>query len=231
MTYISMIYGLIFFAMSLIFVWKTRKAIASPFRNIFWAFTAFSIMKAISILSGLSLELFSSDDMLLVNNMSPAVIINTFSLISSGISNVVLYHFGISMLTHRGSIRLDYKIFPVILFLLYMSLYFLGIVPPHELEKISRHSFGLNGAFLGSIGCFNLFKIKRASGEKKLLSGLIACGIGLILYSFTEGFISNPVFGIQVELLRIFSAIVLFISSFFVVDLLKSEKKDRVGFI
>jgi hypothetical protein len=110
-------------------------------------------------------------------------------------------------------------------------LYFSGIIELPNAERMSRYSLGFNGAFLGSIGYFNIYKIKKASGEKRLLSGLILYGIALLVYSLTEGIIINPVFGIQVEFLRLLSAIVLLISSFFVVDLLKEDKKNRIGFV
>ncbi len=232
--YTSLIYGLIFLAMSLTLLWKTRKTITSPFRNIFWAFTAFSAMKTTSILSGLSIGFLPSDGMQLLNNMPLVVTISTLSslsIMSSGISNVFLFHFGISILIYKTSVRIDYKVFPVILFMLYMILYFSGIIEPRDVEKISRYSFGLNGAFLGGIGCFNLFKIKKTSGKNNSLSGLITYGFALLFYSFTEGIITNPVLGFQVEVLRIFSAIILFITSLFAIDLLKKEKGNRIGFI
>jgi hypothetical protein len=113
-----------------------------------------------------------------------------------------------------------------------MALYLSRTVEPRTVEIISRYSFGFNGAFLGSIGCLNLYNImKRDSKEGRLLSGLIICGITLLLYSFTEGIITKPFLGIPIELLRILSAIALLISSFFIVDLLKEEKEKRIGFI
>lgn len=220
MNYISLIYGLIFLVISFIFLRKTGKTTSSSLKNIFWAFTAFSIMKAMSVLSGLSIAFFPL----------PAVI-NTFTTISYVISNIFLFHFGISILTYKTAIRINYKIFPFLLVIVYTSLYFSGIIELPNAERISRYSLGFNGAFLGSIGYFNIYKIKKASGEKRLLSGLILYGIALLVYSLTEGIIINPVLGIQVEFLRLLSAIVLLISSFFVVDLLKEDKKNRIGFI
>jgi hypothetical protein len=112
-----------------------------------------------------------------------------------------------------------------------MALYFSGIIDLYNAERISRYSFGFNGAFLGSMGCFNLFKTKVNPEEKRLPLGFIICGIALFSYALTEGIITNPLFGIQIELLRLFTAIVLFVSSFFVVDLLKEEKHTKIGFI
>jgi len=111
-----------------------------------------------------------------------------------------------------------------------MGLYFSQIVEPAKAETISRYSFGFNGAFLGSIGCFNLYYMKRDSKEKKLLSGLIISGIAFLLYAFTEGIITKPLWGIKIEILRTFSAIVLLVSSLLIVELLK-EEKERIGFI
>lgn len=230
MNYTLLIYGLIFLAMSLTFMGKVRKVTTSPLKNVFWAFTAFSIMKATSILSGLSIGFFSSENMLSVNNMFPVVIISILIAICSVMSNIFLFHFGISMLTYKTSIRINYKIFPILLLIGFMSLYFSGTIDLHNAERLSRHSFGFSGAFLGSLGCFNLFSIKKASGNKKLLSWLIIYGIALLLYSLTEGIITNPILGIQVELLRLISAVVLLTSSF-IVTLLKEDRDERIGFI
>ncbi len=228
--YTSLIYGLIFLAMSLFLAGKTRKAISPSSRNIFWAFTAFSIMKAMSIFLGFSIEFFPSNDMLLENDMSPVVIARALAVISSEISNLFLFHFGISILTYKASLRINYKIFPALLFSVYAILNLSGIIEPLISDKISRQSFGFTGAFLASFGCFNLYKLKRASEGGKLLSGPITSGIALLFYSFTEGIIENPILGVQVELLRLLSAIVLLTVSFFVVNLLK-EKENRIGFI
>jgi len=229
--YIYLIYGLIFLAMSIIPAGKARRVTSPTIKNIFWSFTAFSTTKALSIFSGLSIKLISSDEMLSVNNVFALIIINPLAIISSVISSVFLLHFGISILTYKTSIRINYKVFSILLFLVYMTLYFSGIIDLHSAERISRYSFGFNGAFLSSIGCFNLFKTKVNSEEKGLPSGLIICGIAFFLYALTEGIITNPISGIPIELLRLFTAIVLFISSFFVVDLLKEERYDRIGFI
>jgi hypothetical protein len=114
-----------------------------------------------------------------------------------------------------------------------MSFIFSGIIEIHSAERISRQSLGFNGAFLGSIGCLNLFKInKKHEGEKRLLIGLILGSISLLFYAITEGIIVTPVLGIKIEILRLMSAIALLISFPFFIELLKEEPhKAKIGFI
>ncbi|MDP3296150.1 MAG: hypothetical protein Q8N09_00910 [Thermodesulfovibrionia bacterium] len=113
-----------------------------------------------------------------------------------------------------------------------MSLFLSGIIEFYSAERISRYSFGFNGAFMGSLGCFNLYTINRKHhGEKKMLLWYITCGIALFFYAGTEGIIIKPILGISVEILRLFSSITLLISAFFIVELPKQEHRDRIGFI
>ncbi len=230
--YIALFYGLIFLGMSLFFLWKTRKTTSSPIKNIFWAFTAFLVIKAMSTLSELSLNFFVSDTLFSTKNMPLVALSNALSIISSITSNVFLFHFGISILTYKTSIRIDYKFFPVVLFIIYMGLILSGIIEINTAERISRYSFGFNGAFLGSIGYFNLYNMaKKHHGEKRLLLGHIICGTAIFFYAITEGVIIKPVLGIQVEILRLLTAITLFISSFYILELQKEEHKDRIGYV
>ena len=231
--YISLLYSLTFLIISFILIREMKKITSSPLKNIFWSFTAFIITKTTFIISDLSLNFLVLDNIFLSNNIHPfIVIINTLSVVFSIISNVFLFHFGISILTYKTSIRIDYKIFPMFLFIIYISLFLSGIIEFYSAERISRYSFGFNGAFLGSLGCFNLYNInKKHHGEKKMLSWYITCSIALFFYAGTEGIIIKPVMGISVEILRLLSSITLLISAFFIVELPKEERRDRIGFI
>jgi hypothetical protein len=220
---ITFVYGLLYLAISLIIMSRAKKLKTSPAKNIFWSFTAFSAMKFLSIFSGLSAELFPPDYITLNNHVS------NLTAVSSIVSNVFLFHFGISILTYRTSMRIDYKIFPLLLLTGYIGLHLLGIIEFTDSEIISRYSFGFDGALLGGIGCIKLYKMKKESGSNSFSSGLVTCGIALILFAFTEGFILKPLFGIKVNNLRTLAAFSLFISSFFLADLLKEEEKKKIA--
>jgi hypothetical protein len=205
---------------------------ASAFKDILWSFNAFLIIKSLSILSGLPFYVFGWENINVMNTSSPIINLQGVSVVCSVISNVFLFHFGISMLTYKTTPRFNYKIFPVILFVLYICLVLSGVIKIETAEQVSRHSLGFNGAFLGSIGCLNLLNLsKRHLTEKRVLPGLYFSGIALLLYAVTEGIIVQPVFGIRVEFLRFFSALALLFPSIFLIELLKEEPKERIGFI
>ncbi len=228
---IPLLNALVFFFAAIYLLWKTKSARSSHLKNIFWAFIAFAMLKSTSIFAGLFISFFPSGKEMLVNNMMPAVILDTLHEISYVISNVFLFHFGISIIAFKTSLRIDFKIFPVLLFVAFMFLYVSGIVDPKDLERISSYGFGLNGAFLGCMGCFNIFKIKLKSGSKRMLAGLILLGTALIFFPFTEGIITSPILGVRVDMLRLIIAVILSISSIMITDLLKEDRKDRIGFV
>ncbi len=219
----SVIYGLLFLTTSCTLVLKVKQIQSASAINIFWSLVAFSTMKSTSIFMGIAAQLISPEFII------AGRIFNTLTTVTCIISNVFLFHFGISVLTHNTSMKLDYKVFPIILFGGFMAIYFLGVIEFSEIEEISRYSFGFNGALLGSIGCFNIYKIKQSANEKLPVSGFITCGIALILIAFTEGIITKGFLGIQLNNIRLLSAAILFISSFYFADLMKDKKKNQVA--
>ena len=229
--YITVINGAIFFLAANILIYKTRRASSSSIKNIFWAFTAFCVMKSMSLLSAAPLKIFPANEIMLEKNMLLTIILNVITGLSLVISNVFLFHFGISMATYKMSVRIDFKVFPVILFVAYLIMYFTKMMSPQDIEKISLYGFAFSGTFLGSIGCFNLYQIKKTSRDKKLLSGLIICGVSLIFYSMVEGIVTKPVLGSAAELLRLLTAAALFVASLFMTALLKEEKERKIGYI
>ncbi|HDZ61757.1 MAG TPA: hypothetical protein ENH40_01260 [Nitrospirae bacterium] len=235
--YIQLLYGLIYLAASIVLILKARKAVTTPLKDILWGFAGFTIMKALSIFSGLA-TVFSPETMPLTNNTLPMetvffIVLDTLHMEASVISNVFLLHFGISILSYKTSIRINYKVFAALLVLAFFVLHLTGIIPFDATEEISRKSFGFNGALLGCVGCLNLFyiKIQKKPGRKILFAGLAFCSIALLSFAFAEGIISEPVFEIPVIQLRLLSAVAILLSSFFITGLLKEEKGSRIGFV
>ncbi len=235
--YIQLIYGLIYLVASIVLIWKTRKVSTTSLKDILWAFTGFSIMKALSILPGWSIVM-SPETLPLINNTLSLeavfiIVLDTLRIEASVISNVFLLHFGIAILGYKTSIRINYKVVAALLVLAFFVLHLTGIISLDTTEEISRRSFGFNGALLGCVGCLNLFyiKIKKNTGEKILLTGLVLCSVALLFYAFAEGIISEPVFDIPVKHIRILSAAAILLSSFFITGLLKEEKGRRIGYV
>src|SRR3989338_2416883 len=146
--YIPVINGAIFFLAANILIYKTRRASSSSIKNIFWAFTAFCVMKSMSLLSAAPLKIFPANEIMLGENMLLTIILNVITGLSLVISNVFLFHFGISMATYKMSVRIDFKVFPVILFVAYLIMYFSKMMSPQDIEKISLYGFAFSGTFL-----------------------------------------------------------------------------------
>jgi len=227
--YISLMYGLIFLAASLLLFWKTKKTASPSLKNILWALSAFSITKAMSIIPGMYTESILPDIIYPTNKTLTEI--SYITTITSVLSNLFLFHFGISMLTFKTSMRINYKYFPLLLVAAYASLYFSGIIDLQNAEKISRQSFLVNGALLGSIGCFNLFNSKKTFKNNKSAPLFIIYGSALLFYALTEGIISKPVLTIDVEFLRLLSALFLLSISFFIIDLFEEDRGRRIGYI
>ncbi|GEM_PF-5861515 len=227
MTYILHgIYIVCLLFMSSVLIARSRGATDAHLKNIFWALAVFAIMKA-----GASLTAFGRQ----AGNAPPYMpdLKGNTRIMLTVLSNIFLFHFGISILTYRLVTRIDYKIFPLLLFGGYMMLYASGSVETSELVKTSRISFAYNGAILGFVGCVNLYlQKKRTSGRRSVLYGLLMLGSGLLAYAFTEG-AAGPirVEGWGTEAFEAATAALLATASVLVTGLLKKETSRKIGFI
>ncbi len=212
--------------MSFVLIKKSRRATDAHLKNIFWALTVFAIMKAGASIA--SYEWFFADTPLYVSTLAA-----NSRIMFAVIANIFLFHFGISILTYKIETRIDYKIFPVLLFIGYMLLYVSGSIEASELEKTSRFSFGYNGAILGFVGCINLYiNKKKRGGRRKVLYGLLLLGGGLLAYAITEGILSSTTSpGIRTKILEVITAGILATATVLVTDLMKKETSSKIGFI
>lgn len=205
---------------------KTRSARDSNFKDIFWALSAFIAMKASAsplVHKGLSaLPVYAS------------MFADSFVTMASVVSNIFLFHFGISLLTYKINTKINYKVFPVILFTAYMILYISGIVSQSDLESKSRLSFGYNGAILSFVGCVNYYYEKRKTlNSLKIKYGLLLLAIAFIFYALTEGILpsSSNIKKETMEIFRVLSTLLLTISSIAIKDILNEQKAKNIGFL
>lgn len=223
MAMISAVYLILLLFTTIVLVLKTRSARDSNFKNIFWALSAFIAMKTCAsplVRSGL-------------NELPEAVSIfgESFVIMASVVSNIFLFHFGISLLTYKSNFKVDYRIFPVVLFTGYMILYASGIVETENLDRTSKFSFAYNGAILSCVGCLNLYYEKRKVLSLKIKYGLILLGTGFLLYALTEGIFSSFLGAQALEILKVISAGSFAISSLTIRDLLNEQKAKNIGFL
>lgn len=227
MVNINTIYIVFLIVTSIVLVRKTRIAQSSKFKNIFWAFTASVIMKTCATITG-------SEKLINILPLEQYTLLYTISILSSVVSNIFLFHFGISILTYKTKTIIDYKIFPIVLYLGYMMLYVSGVIGFSELNITSRFSFGYNGAMLGCVGCINLYyDKKKEEGSDTVTYGLLLLGTGLLAYAITESLVtSKTIHEYTINILQIIYAVILAVSAVTVTDLMKEdEKMKRIGFV
>lgn len=222
----TVIYIAFLLTASAVLVIKTRTAPNSQFKNIFWALASAVIMKTSATIAGYE-RLISGLP------LYEYALITNFSDMSAVVSNIFLFHFGVSILTYKIKTLIDYKIFPTLLFAGYMILYISGIIDPAELSMTSRISFGYNGAILGCVGCVNIYYERRKECAKDtVIYGFLLLGMGLFIYSVTEGLLTTKVFSMyMISMFKVVSAAILAMSAVTVTDLMKEERTRRIGFV
>jgi len=222
----SLIYISFLLLTTIVLIIRTKYAATSHFKNVFWALTAFSIMKLTSfvITQGQSIVDMPADI---------SILFDTFSTMTSVGSNIFLFHFGISILTYKISTHINYKIFPVLILLGYILLSFTGIFEPSEFEKVSKFSLGYNGSILGFVGCINLYldKKKEALHKNMSLYGLILLGVFLLAYAITDGIIITATYTMLIYILRAASAGMFAVSVLMLNDIMKEGSAKRISFV
>jgi hypothetical protein len=147
------------------------------------------------------------------------------------VSNVFLLHFGIELITYKLPHRNIYRVFPLFLFIGYLVLFMFGIFDSFEAERIARFSFGYNGALLSSVACFSLYNTLKKSGNVKATKGILATGLGLIIYSIFDGLAEAPISGVPIHVFRMFSGIILMAASFYLTALFAGKKDFKVDYV
>lgn len=210
---------------TIVLIIRTKYAVTPHFKNVFWALTAFSIMKLTSFI-------ITQGQSIVDMPANTSILFDTFSIMTSVGSDIFLFHFGISILTYKTSTHIDYKIFPVLILLGYILLYFTGIFEPSELEKVSRFSLGYNGSILGFVGCINLYLDKKKALHKDIsLYGLILLGVFLLAHAITDGFIITATYTMLIYILKAASAGMFAVSVLMLNNLMKEESAKRISFV
>ncbi|HDH50281.1 MAG TPA: hypothetical protein ENG95_06925 [Nitrospirae bacterium] len=181
-------------------------------------------MKAIAIAVTLSMNVFPLGDTM----VSP--ILKVISEKFYDLSNLFLFHFGISVLTCKTPLKINYKIFPLLLLVVYIIFNFMAIIDAETSRKVIRYGFGFTGSFLASIGFLNLYMIKtKSKGRKYFLSTMICC-TALLFYAVTE-ILNNSFWFFPVEFLRLLSALALLSVPVYIVDLIGEDRNRRIGYV
>jgi hypothetical protein len=205
--------------MFMVFLKARGRASGSQFEDAFFMLIAFSFSKGTAI----------AIDLVFVNGllMSQGVILRSLSDMLSVVANVFFFQAAVDFLIFRLPTKLKFRIMPVFIFSGYLLLYVSGIIDVEDVEKIGRVSFGYNSAILNGIAMFNLYYIMGRRHR-----GLILAGLSFILYAIFEGIIHVPVYGIDIRIVRMFCALILFVSSFPIVNMLSERKaKDKIGYV
>ncbi len=217
--YIYFIYGVSFLLMSFVVFHGTRKASSIAFVTAFHMLAAFGLVHGITeLIDWLRFTLTASG----AGEFGVLIILSQSFLITSF---VLLFQFGVTLLTYRSEKKVIYRALPVILFIAYAA-YILIAGTPHirEAGLIARRSFGFLGALLSGIAFFSLANSMKVIGNSRLTNGLVVTGIGFVCYAVFGGLIVEPIAGLPVQLFRAVCAFTIAVYSFSILEIFKVSK-------
>ncbi len=223
--YIYVLYGLSFVVMFILLFRSVTNASNKKYADVFYSLTAFASTKSLSILAD-GVRIFTN----LTFDVYGLTLLNISTMLNV-ISSVFLLHFGIELITLKLPHRNIYRIFPLLLFIGYLILFTFGVFDPLEANQIARFSFGYNGAVLSSVACFSLYYSLRQSKDLRAPKGILATGVGLIIYSIFDGLTENPISGVPIYVFRMFSAVILTAASFYLVALFDEKKIRKIDYV
>jgi hypothetical protein len=223
--YSYIIYGLSFIAMFVLLFRSVTKASNKTYADVFYSLAAFASSKSLSILAD-GVRQYTN----LAFDAYGLTLLNISTMLNV-ISNVFLLHFGIELITQKLPHRNIYRGFPLLLFIGYLVLFTTGVFGPLEASRIARFSFGYNGAVLSSVACFSLYYSLKQSKNIRAPKGILATGIGLIIYSIFDGLTEDAISGVPINVFRMFSAVILMAASFYLVALFDEKKIRKIDYV
>jgi hypothetical protein len=223
--YVYVTYCLSFVVMFVLLFRSVTNATNKKYADVFYSLAAFTSTKSLSILAD-GVRMYTN----LTFDVYGLTLLNISTMLNV-ISNVFLLHFGIELITLKLPHRNIYRIFPLLLFAGYLTLFTTGVFDPLEANQIARFSFGYNGAVLSSVACFSLYYSLRQSKNIRAPKGILATGVGLIIYSVFDGLTENPISGVPIYVFRMFSAVILTAASFDLVALFDEKKIRKIDYV
>ncbi len=219
--YIFFVYGASFLLMSFVVFHGIRRASSIAFVNTFYMLVGFGLVHGITeLIDWLRFILKASGagefDALLL--LSESCLITSF---------VLLFQFGVTLLTYKSEKKNIYRSLTVLLFIAYVA--YILVTGPADIStagsgRIARRSLGFPGSLLSGLAFFGLAGSMKVMGHRRLLNGLVITGIGFVCYAVFGGLIVEPIAGIPVQLFRAACALTIAVYSFSILEIFKMSE-------
>lgn len=217
--YIFFIYGVSFLLVFYLVMKGAMRSTSVPLISSFVMLAFFGLTHGITELVDwvrFMVKTVTAREIVFLTYLSQAMLITSF---------VILFQFGINLLSYDSSRKHILKKLPTILFALFIVIvFFMGISDILRIGLLSRYSFGFTGSLLSAIGLFKLVPLMRPLGDDKLSNGIVIAAVGFACYSVFGGLIISPIAGIPVQLFRAACALTIAFSSFSVIEVYKYIK-------
>lgn len=225
LTYVFLIYGLSFIIMFFLLYRELRNAETDLYKDAFWMLAAFALCKGFSVWAD------AAD--LMVGEITDlyGLTADNLSKVFSVLSNIFILQISIGLMTFKSPHSNIYRLFPVILFSGYVTLFLMGVIERIDADMIGRSNFGYNGGVLMSVALINLYQVQKHTKKILLLRGIMGLAIGFALYSIFDGMIREPVMGVSIYMFRMFCAIVITAASYYVKDIFRIKKSMKVDYV
>ena len=218
---IYLVYSVSFLLMSFVVFRGIRRASSIAFVNTFYMLVVFGFVHALTELMDWMryiLKASGSGESIVLLILSESCMITSF---------VLLFQFGVTLLTYRSEKKKIYRSLTVLLYLTYAA--YILIIDPMDISlagsrTIARRALGFPGSLLSGIAFFSLANSMKVMGNPRLRKALVMTGIGFVCYALFGGLIVKPIAGVPVQLFRAACALTIAAYSFSILDIFKVSR-------
>jgi hypothetical protein len=139
-------------------------------------------------------------------------------------SYVLLFQFGVTLLTYKSDKKNIYRSLTVLIYIAYAA-YILVIEPTNislaGSRPIVRRTLGFPGSLLSGLAFFGLADSMKVMGHPRLIRALVITGIAFVCYAVFGGLVVEPIASVPVQLFRAACALTIAVYSFSILDIFK----------
>lgn len=218
MFYVFIVYSASFLLMSFVVFHGIRRASSIAFVNTFYMLVGFGLVHSITELIDwlrFILKANGAGESVVLLILSESCLITSF---------VLLFQFGVTLLTYKSDKKNIYRSLTALVYIAYAA-YILVIEPTHISLAGSRHlarrTLGFPGSLLSGLAFFSLANSVKVTGHARLIKALVITGIGFVCYAVFGGLLVEPIAGVPVQLFRAACALTIAVYSFSILDIFK----------
>ena len=218
MFYIFLVYSASFLLMSFVVFHGIRRASSTAFVNTFYLLVGFGLVHGITELIDwlrFILKANGAGESVVLLILSESCLITSF---------VLLFQFGVTLLTHKSDKQNIYRSLTAFICIAYAA--YILIIEPTNISllgsrHIARRTLGFPGSLLSGFAFFSLAKSMKVMGYPRLIKALVITGMGFVCYAVFGGLIVEPIAGVPVQLFRAACALTIAVYSFSILEIFK----------